>query len=340
MVRVIASVMRWAMKKAAVLSILVVAVLLAVGVTAEAQQPKKVPRIGFLGGASASSYTARIDAFRQGLIELGYAQGKNIVIEYRYADGKADRLPALAADLVGLKLDVIVVANTPSILAVKKASATIPIVFVSIADPVASGLVASLARPGGNITGLTILGPELSGKRLELLKEVLPNVTRVALLWNSANPAQEPIWRESQAAAQELRLQLQSLDVRGSNDFESAFEAALKGRAQALIASPEPLINTHLKRIVEFAAKNRLPAMYAGPEVVDAGGLMSYAPNYTDQYRRAAVYVDKILKGAKSADLPVEQPTKFEFVINLKTAKQIGLTIPPNVLARADRVIK
>jgi ABC-type uncharacterized transport system substrate-binding protein len=340
MVRVIASVMRWAMKKAAVLSILVVAVLRAVGVTAEAQQPKKVPRIGFLGSASTSFYAARINAFRQGLNELGYTEGKNIDIEYRYAEGKFDRLPDLAAELVGLKLDVIVAAPTPSVLAAKKASATTPIVFASVVDPVASGLVASLARPGGNITGLTILGPELSGKRLELLKEVLPNVTRVAALWNSANPAQELVWKEMQAAAQELRLQLQSLEVRSANDFDIAFKAALRERAQALIPSGEPLINTQLKRIVEFAAKNRLPAMYAGPEVVDAGGLMSYAPNYTDQYRRAAVYVDKILKGAKPADLPVEQPTKFEFVINLKTAKQIGLTIPPNVLARADKVIK
>ena len=340
MVRVIASVMRWAMKKAAVLSILVVAVLLAVGVTAEAQQPKKVPRIGFLGGASASFYAARTNAFRQGLNERGYTEGKNIVIEYRYAEGKFDRLPDLAAELVGLKLDVIVAAPTPSVLAAKKASATTPIVFASVVDPVASGLVASLARPGGNITGLSTLGPELSGKRLELLKEVLPNVTRVAALWNSANPAQELIWKEMQAAAQELRLQLQSLEVRSANDFDIAFESALRERAQALIPSGEPLINTHLKRIVEFAAKNRLPAMYAGPEVVDAGGLMSYAPNYTDQYRRAAVYVDKILKGTRPGDIPVEQPTKFEFVINLKAAKQIGLTIPPNVLARADRVLR
>jgi putative ABC transport system substrate-binding protein len=291
-----------------------------------------------LGGRS-SFFSARTDAFQQGLNELGYAKGKNIVIEYRYADGKADRLPALAKELVGLKLDVIVASTTPSVLAVKKASATIPIVFVSIADPVASGLVASLARPGGNITGLTILGPELSGKRLELLKETVPNVTRVAL-WNPANPGQVVIWKETQAAAQELRLQLQSLEVRSSNDFDIAFEAALRERAQAPIPSPEPLINTHWKRIVEFATKNRLPAMYGGPEVVDAGGLMSYAPDYTDHYRRLATYVDKILKGAKPADLPVEQPTKFEFIINLKAAKQIGLTIPPNVLARADKVIK
>jgi putative tryptophan/tyrosine transport system substrate-binding protein len=237
-------------------------------------------------------------------------------------------------------VDVIVTSATPSVLAVKKATSTIPIVFVSASDPVASGLVASLARPGGNITGLTILAVELSGKRLELLKEAVPNVTRVAFLWNSANPAQGLQWKETQAAAQALGLQLQSLEVRSSNDFDSGFEAALRERAQALITAPEPLVNTHLKRIVEFAVKNRLPAMYANPQFVDAGGLMSYAPDYTAQFRRAAIYVDKILKGAKPADLPVEQPTKFEFIINLKAAKQIGLTIPPNVLARADRVIR
>ena len=237
-------------------------------------------------------------------------------------------------------MDVILATATPSVLAVKNASATIPIVLVGVGDPVASGLVASLARPGGNITGLTIVAVELSGKRIELLKEAVPNVTRVAFLWNSANPAQKLQWKETRAAAQALGLQLQSLEVRNSNDFDSAFETALKERAQALITTPEPLIGTHLKRIVEFAANNRLPAMYANPQFVDAGGLMSYAPDYTAQYRRAAAYVDKILKGTKPADLPVEQPTKFEFVINLKTAKQIGLKIPPNVLARADRVIR
>jgi putative ABC transport system substrate-binding protein len=307
---------------------------------AGAQQPSKVPKIGFLVGPSRSFFASRMESFQQGLHSLGYIEGKNIAIEYRYAEGKADRLPTLAAELVGLNVDVIVTSATPSVLAAKKATSTIPVVFVSVTDPVASGLVASLARPGGNITGLTILAPELSGKRLELLKEAVPNVTRVAFLWNPANPAQAPQWREAQAAAQALGLRLQSLEVRSSNDFDSAFEAALRERARALIASPEPLISTHLKRIVEFVAKNRLPAMYAGPEVVDAGGLMSYAPDYTAQYRRAAAYVDKILKGTKPADLPVEQPTKFELVINLKAAKQIGLTIPPNVLARADRVIR
>jgi putative ABC transport system substrate-binding protein len=306
----------------------------------EAQQPTKVARTGYLSGTSSSFSSARVDALRQGLNELGYFEGKNIVIEYRFADGKPDRLPALAKELVGLKLDVVVATTTASVLALKKASETIPIVVVSSADPIASGLVASLARPGGNITGLTILAPELSGKRLELLKEVVPNVTRVGVLRNPANPAQEPIWKEIQAGAQELRLQLQSLEVRSSNDLDSAFEAAIRERVQALITTPEPLINAHMKRIVDFASKNRLPAMYAGPEAVDAGGLMSYAPNYGDHYRRAGSYVVKILKGVKPADIPVEQPMKIEFVINLKAAKQIGLTIPPNVLARAVKVIK
>ena len=326
------------MKKVGWSSILVATLVL--GFVAEAQQPKKVPRIGFLSAASPSAISDRLDSFRQGLTELGYIEGKNIAVEYRYADGKTDRLPALAAELVAAKLDLIVAATTPGVLAVKKASATVPVVFVDISDPVANGLVVSLSRPGGNITGLTILGPELSGKRLELLKEAAPNVARVALLWNSANPSNELMWKETQAVAHELRVQLQSLEVRSSNDFDTAFETSLREHAQALIAAPEPLINTHLKRIVEFAAKNSLPAMYGAPEAVNAGGLMSYAPNYTYEYRRAATYVDKILKGTKPADLPVEQPTKFEFVINLKTAKQIGLTIPQSVLYRADKVIK
>jgi ABC-type uncharacterized transport system substrate-binding protein len=317
------------------------AMLLALSVPVEAQQQlKKLHRIGILLVGSSSFYSAWIDVFRQGLKELGYIEGKNIAIEYRYAEGKADRLPALAAELVGLKVEVVFTSSTPSVLAVKKATSTIPIVFVSISDPVASGLVTSLARPGGNITGLSIVAVELSGKRLKLLKEAVPSVTRVAFIWNSANPAQTPQWGEAQAAAQALGLQLQSLEVRSANDFDSAFEAALRERAQALVTTPAALLGAHLKRIVEFAAKNRLPTMYGNPQFVDAGGLMSYAPDYTVQYRRAAIYVDKILKGSKPADLPVEQPTKFEFIINLKAAKQIGLTIPPNLLARADKVIK
>jgi putative ABC transport system substrate-binding protein len=326
--------------KAKILVYALAALVLATIHLAGAQQPKKVYRIGILLVGSPAFYSAWIDVFRQALKELGYMEGKNIAIEYRYAEGKADRLPFLAAELVGLKVDVIVSSSTPSVLAAKQATNTIPIVFVSIADPVASGLVASLARPGGNITGLSIVAVELSGKRLELLKEAVPNIARVAFLWNSANPAQAPQWREAQAAAQVLGLQLQSLEVRSSNDFDSAFEAALRERAQALVTTPAALLGAHLKRIVEFAAKNRLPAMYGNPQFVDAGGLMSYAPDYTVQYRRASTYVEKLLKGAKPADLPVEQPMKFEFIINLKAAKQIGLTVPPNVLARADKVIR
>ena len=281
------------------------AMLLALSVPAEAQQQlKKLHRIGILLVGSSSFYSARIDVFRQGLKELGYIEGKNIAIEYRYAEGKADRLPALATELVGLKVEVVFTSSTPSVLAVKKATSTIPIVFVSISDPVANGLVTSLARPGGNITGLSIVAVELSGKRLELLKEAVPSVTRVAFMWNSANPAQAPQWGEAQAAAQALGLQLQSLEVRSANDFDSAFEAALRERAQALVTTPAALLGAHLKRIVEFAAKNRLPTMYGNPQFVDAGGLMSYAPDYTVQYRRAAIYVDKILKGSKPADLP------------------------------------
>ena len=309
---------------------------------AEAQQTGKVPRIAYLHPGPAAAVSARMEAFRQGLRELGYVEGKNIAIEYRYADGKteAERLPDLAAELVRLKVEVIVTSGTPSVLAIKKASATMPIVFTVISHPVENGIVASFARPGGNVTGLTILTEELSGKRLELLKEAVPNVTRIGALSDLTNPTQPLEWKEILAAAQALGLKLQSLGVRSSNDFNSAFEAALKGHAQALITFPQPLINVHLTRIVEFAAKNKLPAMYNAPEFVDAGGLMSYSPIYTELFRRAATYVDKILKGTKPADLPVEQPMKFEFIINLKTAKQIGLTIPPNVLARADKVIK
>ena len=318
-----------------------VAVLLALSYSAEAQQPSKVPKIGFLVVPSRAFFANRIELFQQGLHSLGYVEGKNILIEYRYAEGNLDRLPDLAKELVSVKVDVIVTTSTQSVLAAKNATRTIPIVFAAVNDPVATRLVDSLAMPGGNVTGLSILAPELGGKRLELLKEAVPRITRVTFLWGSGSQASTVVTvRETQAAARALGLQCQSIEVRDSKGFDSAFEAATKGRAQALLTSPGPVINTHQARIVEFAAKNRLPAMYAAPEFVDAGGLMSYAPSYTDLYRRAAIYVDKILKGAKPADLPVEQPTKFEFVINLKTAKQIGLTIPPNVLARADKVIR
>jgi putative ABC transport system substrate-binding protein len=294
--------------------------------------------VGYLVPASLSVHSSRLEAFRQGLRELGYVEGKSIRIEYRYAEGKQDRLNDLAAELVRLKVDVIVTSSTPGVLAVKRASTTIPIVFAAIGDPVRSGLVASLARPGGNITGLTILAPELSGKRLELLKEVFPKATRVAILWNATGPALSHI--AAQAAAKALGLELLSLEVRDADDIESAFEGARRRGPQALVTTPGAVIDMNQKKIVDFAAKSRLPAMYAQLSFVDAGGLMAYAPSATDLWHRAALYVDKILKGAKPADLPVEQPTKFEFVINLKTAKQIGLTIPPNVLARADKVIK
>ena len=305
---------------------------------AEAQQSIKIPRIGFLVVPSRSFFADRMESFRQELHSLGYVEGKNILIEYRCAEGKLDRLPELAKELVGVKVDLIVTTSTQSVLAAKNATRTIPIVFAAVQDPVASGIVNSLARPGGNATGSSILGPDLGGKRLELLKEVVPKITQVAFL--SGLIATPVTVKETQAAAQALGLQFQSLEVGDSKDFDRAFEAITKNPAQALLTNPGAIINSHQARIIQFAAKNRLPAMYAGPEFVDAGGLMSYAPSYTDLFRRATVYVDKILKGVKPAELPVEQPTKFEFVVNLKAAKQIGLTIPPNVLARADKVIR
>jgi putative tryptophan/tyrosine transport system substrate-binding protein len=283
-------------------------VVLLVGLTlasvhpVEAQQSEKMYRIGFLVTPSRSFFTARMEGFRQGLRNLGYIEGKNIVIVYRYAEGKADRLSKLAEELVSLRVDLIITSG-PAVWAAKNATKTIPIIFTGVQDPVATGVVDSLAKPRGNVTGLSILAPELGGKRLELLKEVVPKITRVAFLWGGISPGAPLSVKERQAAAQALGLQLQSLQVRDLKDFDSAFEAITKNRAQALLTSPSPVVNTHQARIVEFAAKNRLPAMYAGPEFVDAGGLMSYAPNYTDQYRRAAIYVDKILKSVKPADL-------------------------------------
>ena len=303
----------------------------------EAQQPKKVPRIGLL--VPSSSDSTRKDAFLQGLRDLGYVEGKNITIEYRYTEGQLDRLPDLAAELVRLNVDVIVTAAISSVRAAKKATATIPIVFASVGDAVDSGLVSSLARPGGNATGLTFLAPELDGKRLELLKEAFPKVTRVAFLWRVPAARGNPL-KETEAVAKTLGLRLQSLEVRGPDDFESAFKAAKSGGAEALLVISNPLSNTYRARIVDLAAKNRLPGIYPLTDFVEDGGLMSYGADILDNWRRAATYVDKILKGANPGDLPVEQPKKFEFVINLKAAKQIGVTIPPNVLARADRVIR
>jgi putative ABC transport system substrate-binding protein len=309
-------------------------------VLTEAQQPAKIPRIGVLSLGPAAIPSARIEAFKQGLRDLGYAEGKNIAVEYRFAEGNFKRLRDSATDLVSLKLNVIVTWGTPQILAVKQATNTIPIVMAFSADPVRDGFVASLARPGGNITGLSSLSPELSGKRLELLKETFPQLARVGVLWDPADPGATANVKETETAGQALGVQVQPLEVRSQKDFQNAFKAANEGRARALILQQTNLTNTHRKEIVELATKHRLPTMLGESGIMDTGGLMSYGPNYSDLFRRAALYVDKILKGTKPAELPVEQPTKFEFVINLKTAKQIGLTIPPNVLARADRVIK
>jgi putative tryptophan/tyrosine transport system substrate-binding protein len=331
------------MKRGAVPSFLVAVVLLALGVIAEAQQPKRVPRIGFLGGSSPSAISARIEAFRQGLRELGYVEGKNIVIEWRYAEGTFDRLPALAAELVRLKVDVIVSSGPIPTRRAKEATTTIPIVMTQVGDPVGSGFVASLARPGGNITGLSTLAPELGGKRLELLKEVVRKLSRVAVLGTSTRPGNAQELKEVEFAAGALKVNLQYLDVLDPKDIETAFRAASKGRADAvLMLVSGGVVGAHRTTIVELAVKIRLPVIYGtgGRAFVEAGGLMTYGVNVNDLDRRAAVYVDKILKGAKPADLPVEQPTKFEFIINLKAAEQIGLTIPPNVLVRADKVIR
>jgi putative ABC transport system substrate-binding protein len=335
----------------------IASVLVAAGTVAEAQHPAKVPRIGIVGGGDPSNPGPNVEAFRQGLRDLGYIEGKNILVEYRYHEGKVDRIPSFVAELVQLKVDVLVLGIVHAIRAAKQATKTIPIVMVTTADPVSAGLVDSLARPGGNITGLTRLTRELRGKRLELLKEVVPTISRVGVLWRntlSTGPTTKTestadaivarpgsAVKEYEAAAPALKLQVQSLEVRGPNpDLEVAFQAAAKGRANGLVTILNPLLNHHQKQIADLAMKNRLPSMFESNSYVEAGGLMSYSANDTENYRRAATYVDKILKGTKPADLPVEQPTKFELVINLKTAKQIDLTIPPNVLARADRVIR
>jgi putative tryptophan/tyrosine transport system substrate-binding protein len=306
---------------------------------AQAQPAKKMSSIGFLVPGTHSSYAARIDAFRQGLREAGYVEEQSISIEYRYADGKLDRLPELVTELIKLKVDAIVTGDTPAVQAAKNATRTIPIVMGNVADPVAVGIVMSLARPGGNITGLTTLAPELDGKRLELLKEMLPKLTRVVFIWDPTNSAMKTRLKEVQSAAQALEMALQSLEVRNPKELESAFEAMMRERPSVLMV-PNTIVIAHGKQIVDFAAKNRLPLIYDTREFAEVSGLMSYGPSFPDLWLRAATYVDKILKGAKPADLPVEQPTKFELLINLKTAKAIGLTIPPHVLARADRVIR
>ena len=306
----------------------------------EAQQPAKIPRIGILGGGSASGNARRMEGFHQGLRELGYVEGKNIVIEQRWAEGKLDRLRALAAELARLKVEIIVSAGPTVTRVAKEATVTIPIVMGFDDDPVGSGFVASLARPGGNITGLSALSPELSGKQLELLKEIIPKLSRVAVIGSSTHPGTVQSIKEMELAAAVFKVQLQNIDVLDPKDLETAFGAASKGNADAVLVLTSVVTNSHQKQIVELAVKNRLPAIYYTAEWVEAGGLMTYGASFTDLFRRAATYVDKILKGAKPGDLPVEQAKKFEFIVNLKAAKQIGLTIPPNVLARADRVIK
>jgi putative ABC transport system substrate-binding protein len=331
------------MKKGAVPSILVV-VLLALGVTAEAQQPTKVPRIGYLSNTDAATGSPRAEGIRLALRELGYIEGQNIAFEYRYAEGKVDRAPELAAELVRLKVDIIVVASGDQwIRAAKNATRTIPIVMVGQGiDPVEAGHVESLARPGGNVTGLTNLTRELGGKRLELLKEAVPKLSRVAVLYDPANPPSSHEVKELLPAdARALKLTIQPWEIRAVDDFEKVFAALNKQRPDGLYAATGgPLTRPNEKRIVDFALKSHLPSVYSSSEIVEAGGLMSYGRDLADNYRRVAIYVDKILKGAKPADLPVERPTKFELVINLRTAKQIGVTIPQSLLYRADKVIK
>jgi putative ABC transport system substrate-binding protein len=315
------------------------ATLFALSMSVQAQQPGKVPRIGFLA-SFGSGPDPRSKAFQQGLRELGYIEGKNIVVEYRYAEGSSDQLTEFAAEFVRLKVDVIVTGSTIAVRAAKKLTETIPVVMTGTGDPVGTGLVASLSRPGGNVTGLSSVGPELNTKRLELLKETVVGASRVAVLFNGANPSNVAALKEVEIAARALGVQIQSSDVRDANSFERAFDTATRQRANAVLVQRDPLNNSYPTQIVALAAKHKLPGMYPEIQFVNAGGLMSYGVSTVDLYRRATVYVDKILKGAKPADLPVEQPTKFEFIINLKAAKQIGLTIPPNVLARADRVIR
>jgi ABC-type uncharacterized transport system substrate-binding protein len=316
------------------------AVLFAPCFPAGAQQPTKIPRIGYLGFGSPSSNPARIEAFRQGLRELGYVEGKNIFIEWRHAEGNADRLPALAAELLRLKVEIIVTNGPYSTRAAKEATVTIPIVMASVGDPVGEGIIASLARPGGNITGLSSLAPELSGKRLEILKEVVPKASRVAVFGTSTQPGHARVLREIELAAQELKVKLQYLDVLNPKDIETAFRAASKERANVALVMGGSVIGSQRTHVVELAVKSRLPVMHSGRAPVEAGGLMFYGVNNLDLDRRAATFVDKILKGRPPTELPVEQPMKFEFLVNLKAAKQIGLTIPPNVLVRANEVIR
>jgi len=328
----------------AALTVVLALALLASPLAAEAQQAAKVARIGYLATAPAEAASPHLlEAFRQGLRDLGYVEGRNLVIEYRDTEGKLERLPALAAELVALKVDVIVAPNTVAALATTQATRTLPIVFASAGDPVTSGFVTSLARPGGNVTGLAFLAPELVGKCLELLKQVVPGVSRVAALWppgGQGERTEKDMLKEAEVAARALGVRLQFVEARGPTDFDRAFSEMTRARAGALTVLPSTMFFVEQRRLVDLAAKNRLPAVYTSREFVDAGGLMAYGPDLADMFRRAATYVDKILKGAKPGDLPVEQPTKFELVVNLKTAKALGLTIPQPVLGRAAHIIE
>ncbi len=328
------------MKKAGVVSILFVVGLLAVAVIAGAQQPAKVAKIGWLSIGLYSGPGSTIRGLPPELRALGYVEGMNIAFDYRYAENKLDRLPALADELVRLKVDVLVTPGTPAAIAAKNATRTIPIVFFRVSDPVPLGLVDSLSRPGGNVTGFTEISEVLAGKRLELFKETVPKLSRVAVLWNPQNPGNAQQWKESQLPARELGLQLHSMEVSSADKYESAFKEAAKARSDALAVAQDALAGSNLKLIADLAIKHRLPASYPRGEFVDNGGLMSYGPDPDESLRRVASMIDKILKGAKPADLPVEQPTKFELAFNLKTAKQIGVIIPQSLLYRADKVIK
>ena len=307
---------------------------------ARAQQPAKIPRVGLLSTFSPSETRPWHQALRQGLRDLGWVEGENISIEYRYAEGRLDRLPAIATDLVRLKVDLIFTDTTSPALAAKNATRSIPIVVASASDFVEAGLAQSLARPGGNITGLDQIAPELGGKRLELLKEIVPKLSSVVVLWNPQNKTSTRNWNELQDPASQLGLTLHSLEVRHADELDKAFEVATRARADALAILPEPVFVANLKRIADFAAKNHLPSIFHLREFADAGGLITYGPDRSDLFRRAAAYIDKILKGTKPADLPIQRPTKFELVINLKTANALGLTMPPTLLARADEVIE
>jgi putative ABC transport system substrate-binding protein len=308
--------------------------------TVHAQQAGKLPRIGFLGNSTATLEANLIGPFRDGLRELGYEEGRNILIDYLWAEGKYERFPTLIAELIAQKVDVIVTAGTPASLAVKKATTSVPLVMIAVGDPVATGLVQSLGRPGGNITGLTSIAAEMEGKRLELLKEVVPTVSHIAVLWNAGSPVQVIQERAKRAAAEALRIKMLSLGVRTSEEIEDAFATIVKERPDALFVLADRLFLHHRARIMAFATQHRLPGVHAYRELIDVGGLMSYGPSYEGMHKRAAYFVDKILKGAKPADLPVERPATFELVINMKTAKALGLTIPPTVVARATQVIE